>query len=352
LRPFEVVLLEIVPAGQKPSLDRDFEERPLPTSFAVASRDLEITAERVQPTPRTADATNWTILKPSSAVSAGGATLTPQDDGSLLATGKISSPDTYTITADTSLTSITGLRVEALPDDGLPGRGPGRAVNGNFTLAEIRVKAFSGGKPEQAVVMHLRNPKADFQQETYGGWLASEALDSDPKTGWSIDPEEGQPHEIVFETQASQAAGFEGGTTMVVELDQGDREHSLGRFRLSATSAQPVPTPERREQRLVVRGQAPGTADGDLLVVTVEMSRDGKPLEMGNIGTLFSAEGLLNGQPTSWHPVWNRRTYPSSWQAWRLPLPSSPQPADFELTIVPRVGSNISLRCTAHYLPQ
>jgi hypothetical protein len=139
---------------------------------------------------------------------------------------------------------------------------------------------------------------------------------------------------------------------LVVELDQGDREHSLGRFRLSATGARPVPTPQRRDQRLIVRGQAPASSDGDLLVITVEMSRDGKPLEMGNVGTLFPAEGMLGGRPAPWHPVWNQRTYPSCWQAWRLPLPSSPQPLDFELTIIPRAASTITLRCAAHFVPR
>ena len=29
------------------------------------------------------------------------------------------------------------IRLETLPDDSLPHRGPGRAVNGNFTLTEL-----------------------------------------------------------------------------------------------------------------------------------------------------------------------------------------------------------------------
>ena len=33
LRPFEIVLLEVVPHGQTPSLNRDFESRPIPTEF-------------------------------------------------------------------------------------------------------------------------------------------------------------------------------------------------------------------------------------------------------------------------------------------------------------------------------
>lgn len=44
LRPFEVVLLEVVPAGESPSLDREFKAQPMPTSFAEPSTRLEILA--------------------------------------------------------------------------------------------------------------------------------------------------------------------------------------------------------------------------------------------------------------------------------------------------------------------
>jgi hypothetical protein len=349
LRPFEVVLLEIVPTGRKPALDRTFAQRPMPASFSVPSRDLEIAARPVQDESADNEAAKWSLLSPARAVSMGGATLTRQLDGSLLAGGKLASPDTYTVIADTALAGITAIRLEAVPDDSLPGRGPGRAVNGNFSVTGIRVKACPRGKPDQAVAVTLKNPKADFAQESYGGWPVTAALDGDPKTGWSIDPEEGQPHEAVFETE--QPVGLEGGTTLTVELDQGDREHSLGRFRLSVSTSQPVPAPQRRGRRLVVRGDAPPSPDGGLLVVTVEMSRNGQPMELHNVGRHLSAEGQLDGKPIAWQPVLGTATYPSCWQAWRLPLESSTKPQAFELAITPRVGATVDLRSAAHFLP-
>src|SRR5262249_13521050 len=53
----------------------------------------------------------WTVLEPASAVSAGGATLTKQADGSLLVGGPNPSPEKYTITAPTKLTGITAIRL-------------------------------------------------------------------------------------------------------------------------------------------------------------------------------------------------------------------------------------------------
>jgi hypothetical protein len=353
LRPFEVVLLEVVPAGEKPSLDRRLEERPIPVEFATASRDVDLSVQLREDADADADVeadAKWQVLEVTSAASAGGATLRGQDDGSVLASGKTSSPDTYTITADTSLAGITAIRLEALPDPSLPGRGPGRAVNGNFALTGIRVKAFPRGERDQALALPLGNPKADFAQEGYGGWPVTAALDGDPKTGWSIHPEEGQPHEAVFETQ--KPVGFEGGTTLLVELDQGEREHSLGRFRLAATAARPVPAPRRRVRQLVVRGDAPPSPEGGLLVVTVEMSQNGRPTEIRNVGRYVSAEGRVGGKPIAWQPVLGKATYPSCWQAWRLPLEPSSRPLDFELLITPRVGAGVDLRCAAHFMPR
>ena len=59
------------------------------------------------------DATLWTVLKPTAMKSEGGATLTLQDDGSILASGKNPDRDTYKMTARVVLDRIRGIRIEA-----------------------------------------------------------------------------------------------------------------------------------------------------------------------------------------------------------------------------------------------
>ena len=66
--------------------------------------------------------TPWMTLDVSRAISKGGAKLTKQPDGSILASGKNPSPETYTVTAITPLQGITALRLEVLPDNSLPKR--------------------------------------------------------------------------------------------------------------------------------------------------------------------------------------------------------------------------------------
>lgn len=83
---------------------------------------------------------NWVVLNPSALTSANGVTLTELGDFSILASGFAPSTDTYTITAPTTLTGITGVRLEVLEDSSLPFNGPGSQVlNGNFTLTEFTV---------------------------------------------------------------------------------------------------------------------------------------------------------------------------------------------------------------------
>lgn len=82
---------------------------------------------------------NWTILTPDSLVSSGGATMTLLNDSSVLVGGLLPGIDTYTFSANSSPTAITGFRLEVLTDSSLAANGPGRASNGNFVLTEFAV---------------------------------------------------------------------------------------------------------------------------------------------------------------------------------------------------------------------
>ena len=68
LRPFEIVLLEAVPHGQAPTLNRRFDRQPLP-AFAEPSRSLEVAVQEVCPQGKRADETvfdpPWPVPKSS-----------------------------------------------------------------------------------------------------------------------------------------------------------------------------------------------------------------------------------------------------------------------------------------------
>lgn len=352
LRPFEIVLLEAVQHGQACSLDRRFGAKPIPQSFGEASRSLDVVVQEAPEKEQGHAQAIWKVLEPIQFASAGGASLRKLPDGSILAGGANPSPDTYTITAHTDLTAISGFRLEALPDPSLPGHGPGRAPNGNFALDEFRVDASPRSGQGKSVVVKLRNPAADFSQVTYGGWPVTAALDGDPKTGWSIDPMEGRPHVAVFETV--DRVGGPGGTTLQFVLKQGSPpDHNLGRLRLSATAAKPPFAPPKASPRcLTLKCQVPPSASGGMLVVSVEMKRGSQPMRIGGPGKLLTATATLAGQTVACKPVLGTATYPSCWQAWRVPVARSAQSQPLEMAITTAFGVDVRLAWKGHFTPR
>lgn len=97
---------------------------------------------------------NWIVLDPASIGSANGATLSKLSDYSVLVSGTSPATDTYTVTAVSFLTGITGIRLEALTDPSLTFGGPGRyAPNGNFVLNEFGVSVSAVPEPLTCLLM-------------------------------------------------------------------------------------------------------------------------------------------------------------------------------------------------------
>jgi Protein of unknown function (DUF1549)/Protein of unknown function (DUF1553) len=183
---------------------------------------------------------DWKIIRPQSFLSAGGATLTPQPDGSILAGGPRPDRDTYTFSAPSPIPTLTAVRLEVMIDDSLPHRGPGRQDNGNLHLNEFELRLRKAGAPD-AIEIPLGRAEADFDQN---GWTIQHALDRDEKTAWGIYPRVGETHEAVFELK--EPLELSAGEELVFVLKQlHGQGHLIGRPRLSVTSARPPVTLSR-----------------------------------------------------------------------------------------------------------
>ena len=82
LRAFDVVLLEVVTAGQAPTLNRQWNQSPIPAGFAEPTTDIsfkEVIPEPVVPAP----VVTWTPVQVTDATAAAGTKLTVQQDGSM-----------------------------------------------------------------------------------------------------------------------------------------------------------------------------------------------------------------------------------------------------------------------------
>ncbi len=183
----------------------------------------------------------WQPLDVVSVTSATGVetSFARQVDGSWFVSGARTDKDTFIVTAQTKAKDIRALRLEALPDERLPGKGPGRYdPAGNFHLTEFRVDAQpSGGETAGAVRVEFARATADHSDR---GDVIANAIDGRADTYWSINPRYGEAHEAVFEFKAPLS--YDAGTTFIVRLEQnGMAAHQLGRFRLTfCTGALPA----------------------------------------------------------------------------------------------------------------
>jgi hypothetical protein len=180
----------------------------------------------------------WTVLEPQTFYASVGTKFAKLDDDSLLATGSNPPVSQYTVTAKSSLKGITGFRLEALADANLPYYGPGRADNGNFVLSEFSVEASADAPNAPTNQVALQNATADFSQPGYPVAAAIDGIITN-MVGWAVEDLPGRRNrsrQAVFETK--EAVGWEGGTVLKFTLNHSyGSTHTLGRFRLSVTTA-------------------------------------------------------------------------------------------------------------------
>ncbi len=183
----------------------------------------------------------WNLLTPAKATSAAGGKLKVEKDHSLVASGKRADTDTYTLSFTNEMADLVGLRIEALPHDSLPAKGPGRADNGNFVLTEVSAEIKRVDSTTNLLSFNLAH--ADFEQSKNDPanpgltWSASSVIGGnlkDEEKGWAILPQTGQPHQLVLGFSAP--ISLQAGETLDLNLKHSYVTHELGHFRISVTT--------------------------------------------------------------------------------------------------------------------
>jgi hypothetical protein len=251
--------------------------------------------------------TVWTPLDIADFKSAAGATIKKLDDKSVLVEGN-KAKDTYTVTLHADIKNITGIRLEALPDDSLGAKGPGRAMNGNFVLSELTLSAAPKSDATKSTKVDLQNATADFSQEAWG---VAGAIDGNPGTGWAVSPQFGKAHTLVCETKTDIA--HDGGSILTISMlqDYPDGQHLLGKFRISVTTSPrpfgakklpdaiaPIvakPAKDRTEAEAKQLADFYRTIDGELARLTAEVARSNEQLKNQRlVGLQDLAWALIN----------------------------------------------------------
>ncbi len=190
---------------------------------------------------------SWVTLRATEIRSANGATLTLKDDGSILASGNSPETDSYVLEVSELPAGTTAFRLEVMPDDSLPGKGPGRAGGGNFVLSEISLTIVAEPVSNLPEKVTIASASATFEQPDSSGGHASgkfaieSAIDNDKTTdtwGWAIAGQTGQMNRAVFVLDEPLTLPM--GSRLRIELKQNFKQnpqHTLGRFRLDASAA-------------------------------------------------------------------------------------------------------------------
>jgi len=218
---------------------------------ALSVRIAELQRVLDTPTPEVAAAQQaweqgqqpWIPLTPDSLQALSGTQLKSRADGAILATGPNPATETYTLSFSKLPAAVTGFRIEVLPDDSLPQKGPGRAGNGNFVLSELtaKVRTVAG---DQSV--SLQNATATYEQtgaaggNPYGRWAVAAAIDADAKGrtwGWAVMEQVGRSQTAVFETTADLTLSEGAVLSLVLDQNLDNPGHNIGCFRIFASTA-------------------------------------------------------------------------------------------------------------------
>jgi len=174
----------------------------------------------------------WQTPKPGAARSLGGATLNIQENGAVLVpTGK--KTDTYMVELPLAAPRLAALRLEVLPHESLPGKGPGHAPGGNFVLTHFRAAI----QPMGTGAVRPVGFTTALADATQAGFDADTVLDEKQgkKRGWALGGFTGKPHTLTLLPAA--AVEVPAGAKLVVTLEQASSQaqHTLGHFRLTVT---------------------------------------------------------------------------------------------------------------------
>lgn len=172
------------------------------------------------------------------AVSADNSIVERDGDGLVIHLSNRVKDDVYVVKVRTFQTGIRSLRIDAFAHDKLPGKGPGLADNGNFSLGNFKVTArplASGGKLKPVTpVLHAGT--ATFEQK---GFPLSNAVDNSPNSFWAIASKFGENHAASFRVEG-EPLGFEGGTELEFEL-KFSGSYAMGRMRLGFSVSPELP---------------------------------------------------------------------------------------------------------------
>ncbi len=180
----------------------------------------------------------WVLTVPAAIQSAGLADFRVREDRSVDVFGN--NPDRETTTLELAAPgAIAALRLEALTNNDLPGRGPGRSAffpEAGFTISDVKARVVDrDGNARRSVAITAAAASHEHQEHP-----AAHAIDDAPDTGWTNDGAVGRDVSLVLGFAAPVRLADDERLEVVV-AQHGIHNNNLGRFRVAVTAdARPV----------------------------------------------------------------------------------------------------------------
>ena len=170
----------------------------------------------------------WRVIYPKTVVSEVGAKLDVLEDRTVLASGKATDADTYTIHGVAPETgTITAVRLETLTHASLPNTGPGRSSAGNFVLSQFVFE--TDGVPHK-----FRKAISDYSQKDFP---VNDVVKNDAIKGWGISGGTGRDHQAVFYLEKPHPVREGQAFVFTLRHSKKFAGYAVGRFRIGVTFA-------------------------------------------------------------------------------------------------------------------
>jgi WD40 repeat protein len=135
---------------RRPREERERQARIAKAQATLSEYEQQLAAKLPKWEASQKSATPWQALEIVEIGASYHARLIRQADGSVFVAGR-NAKGAYRIAAPIGLDRLTGIRLEALADDRLPNRGPGRAGSGNFVVTEFAARWLPVNKDQKLV---------------------------------------------------------------------------------------------------------------------------------------------------------------------------------------------------------
>lgn len=183
--------------------------------------------------------TKWQPLEIAAVTASDKSKIEIQPDGSILSLGgdKPRNLD-FTVTGKTTALNITGIMIEAVPNESNMTFGAGLNPNGNFVITEVKSRWNTLTDPKTTLPLAFSDAKADFNQNGFDVKNAFNGKEDRNDKGWALAGTVPQvPHRAMFKFKDAVKGDPKGANIIVDILNRYSRgEYPIGRFRLYYTT--------------------------------------------------------------------------------------------------------------------